>query len=476
MAWLPFQQQFMKAAFDGRYHTVAASWPRGAGKTTIMGHLIAEAMNPYSPHFRPGAEPVLVASSIAQARQAFRVAREILQPQKEHGFLDSGNRIAITHRATNTELRIIGSNAKQSFGLVNAHYAFVDEPGAMEILAGAMLWDSLVTAQGKVGSPLRILIVGTLGPMATDATHWWHSLAHSKTTATKYVQLIQGDRARWKDLRHAYAVNPVARLDSDTRAKMREERDEALRDDRLLARWMTYRLNRPERSESDVLIRVEDWERVCERAVPERKGRPLVAVDLGGGRAWSAATAHYGNGRVEAIALAPGIPSLAEQEKRDLVNPGTYQRLYDAGSLMVADGYRVQPPGQLVDAIRAKWGRPDLLVCDRFKLPELQDCGVDWPVEPRVTRWSEGTFDVKALRRQALDGPLSVDPGSRALLTASLSAAMVANDDAGNVRMVKKSTNNTARDDVAYALHLGCGALARAEGRPKARWRSRGIV
>ena len=58
---------------------------------------------------------------------------------------------------------------------------------------------------------------------------------------------------------------------------------------------------------------------------------------------------------------------------------------------------------------------------------------------------------MKALRRQALDGPLSVDPGSRALLTASLSAAMVANDDAGNVRMVKKSTNNTARDDVAYA-------------------------
>ena len=78
MSWLLFQQRFIKAARNPQYHTVAASWPRGAGNTTIMGHLIAEAMNPYLPQFRAGAEPVLVASSIAQARQAFRVAREIL--------------------------------------------------------------------------------------------------------------------------------------------------------------------------------------------------------------------------------------------------------------------------------------------------------------------------------------------------------------------------------------------------------------
>ena len=135
MGWLPFQRDLIKAVRNTQYHTVAASWPRGAGKTTIMGHLIASAMDPNSDMFRPGSEPVLVASSRAQARQAFRVAREILHPLGEHRFLDSGNRIGITHRSTNTEMRIIGSNAKQSFGLVNAHYAFVDEPGAMEIIA-----------------------------------------------------------------------------------------------------------------------------------------------------------------------------------------------------------------------------------------------------------------------------------------------------------------------------------------------------
>ena len=40
---------------------------------------------------------------------------------------------------------------------------------------------------------------------------------------------------------------------------------------------------------------------------------------------------------------------------------------------------------------------------------------------------------------------------SRPLLAASLSVAMVKNDDAGNVRLVKKWSHNQSRDDVAAA-------------------------
>ena len=35
-----------------------------------------------------------------------------------------------------------------------------------------------------------------------------------------------------------------------------------------------------------MLLTVEDWQRVEGREVPPRKGKPLVGVDLGGGRAW----------------------------------------------------------------------------------------------------------------------------------------------------------------------------------------------
>ena len=46
---------------------------------------------------------------------------------------------------------------------------------------------------------------------------------------------------------------------------------------------------------------------------------------------------------------------------------------------------------------------------------------------------------------------------SRALLAASLSVALVKNDDQGNTRLAKRGSNNTARDDVAAALVLAAG-------------------
>ena len=220
-----------------------------------------------------------------------------------------------------------------------------------------------------------------------------------------------------------------------------------------------------------MLLTVDDWQRVCARAVPERAGRPIVGIDLGAGRAWSAAVGLWRNGRVEAIAVAPGIPGLAEQEKRDRVPAGTYRRLAEGGVLRVATGKRVQtPPGALVHAIRAEWGAPEGIVCDRFRLAELQDCVNGIPVSPRVTRWSSASEDIRSARALAADGPLACAPLSRALLAASLAGAMVKNDDAGSVRLVKRSSNNTARDDVATALVLAAGALARAPAPRRSRY------
>ena len=85
------------------------------------------------------------------------------------------------------------------------------------------------------------------------------------------------------------------------------------------------------------------------------------------------------------------------------------------------------------------------------------------------------TADISALRRMAKDGPLSVDGDSQLLLTASLTAAVVVNDDAGSSRMVKR-VNNTGRDDAAATLMLAAGAWERDARRPKQRWRSAGVA
>ena len=239
---------------------------------------------------------------------------------------------------------------------------------------------------------------------------------------------------------------------------------------------MSYRLNIPTGDESTMLLTVDDWEQLCGRPVPEREGRPIVGVDLGGGRAWSAATAVWQNGRTEALAVAPGIPSLDEQERRDRVPSGVYRKLAQSGALRVAEGLRVQPPGDLVRAVRESWGAPEVIVCDRFRLAELQDSVNGIPLHPRVARWSEAASDIRSLRKVAADGPLSCPESSRTLLTASLSVALVKSDDQGNVRLSKRGTNNQARDDVAAALVLAAGAYVRSMEKPRQRWRYRGAA
>ena len=147
---------------------------------------------------------------------------------------------------------------------------------------------------------------------------------------------------------------------------------------------------------------------------------------------------------------------------RDRVPAGTYCKLYDLGALDVAEGLRVQPPAQLWDMVRTTWGQPQLIVLDRFRLAEFEDATANKVrLEPRVSRWSEAAFDIRSLRALALDGPMAVDPDSQALLATSLSTATIKADDAGSFRLVKKGSHNQARDDVAAALVLAAGALAR---------------
>ena len=150
---------------------------------------------------------------------------------------------------------------------------------------------------------------------------------------------LQGNLKRWDSWPEIKRCNPLMATFAESRSVLLDERDEARRDPRLKARFCSYRLNVPSQDESTTLLTVEDWQNVLKRAVPDAVGRPIVGIDLGQGRAWSAACGVWRSGRVEVLAVAPGLPSLADQEKRDRVPAGTYQRLVDSGALHLADGF-----------------------------------------------------------------------------------------------------------------------------------------
>ena len=455
----PFQRRFIRAAFDPATDTAVLSLPRGNGKSTLAGHILAQALTPGHEWNQPGSEYLLGAASIEQARHVFRAIRTELEPTGAYRFIDSVQRLGAVHKDSNTRLRVISSSGKRAMGVVGVPLWVLDEPGSFETVGGELLWDAAQTALGKPGSPLRVIAIGTIAPSRGG---WWQRLVERGTHGSTHVTALQGDLGSWDAWPTIRKCNPLAAIDAKFRRTLLAERDEARADSRLKARFLSYRLNIPSADESEVLLTVPDWERVLARPVPEPAGRPVVGIDLGAGRAWSAAVAGWPNGRVEALAVAPGIPAIAEQERRDRVPRGTYAKLIESGALRVAQGLRVQPASELWDAVTARWGTPRAAYCDRFRLAELRDAARGFPhLVPRVGRWSESSADIRALRKAALDGGLAVESSSRGLLTASMAAAMVQNDDGGNVRMIKRGTNNEGRDDVAAALVLVAGALER---------------
>lgn len=470
---LPFQTRFIRKVVSDDIDTAALSLPRGNGKSRLAGHLGKRIMDPSDPLFTPGTESILAAGSLEQCRIAFRFTRGELEASGhllDYRISDSYSRIEIMHKPTRTKLRAIGSNGKTAMGLTSCPWVIADEPGAWETNGGQLLNDAIQTAQGKPGSRLRAVYIGTLAP-AVDG--WWHQLVKGGSHGSVHVTALVGDADKWEQWREIKRVNPLAAKFPELKKKLLEERDEAGRDTRLKARFLSYRLNCPAGDESVVLLQVPDWQRALAREVPARVGRPIVGVDLGGGRAWSAAVAIWQTGRVEAIAIAPGHPSIEEQEKRDHVSAGTYRALVETGALRVCEGKRVPPPEMLTFAIRSAWGDPVKIICDRFRLDELKDSiNGAFPAEPRMTRWSSASEDIRALRKITLDGPLAPAKESRDLLTASLAVAMVKNDDQGSTRLVKRANNNTARDDAAAALVLAAGGFERAERKPASRIRT----
>ena len=459
----PFQKRFLDRALSKSVDTSALSLPRGNGKSTLSAHILERCLTPGDPLFEEGAEYLLGAAGLGQARNVFRPLRAALEAKGGYRFIDSVTRIGVTHRASNTKLRVMSSNAKAAFGIVGTPLAVLDEPGAWEVNGGELMYSALSTAQGKPESRLRLIFVGTLAPASAG---WWHDLIDAGSHGSTYVQALKGDRAKWEQWPEIRRCNPLMSHYPESRRKLLEERDAARLDGRLKARFLSYRLNLPTADDSVVLLTVADWERMERRPTPERDGQAIVGLDLGGGRAWSAACAVFENGRVEALAVAPGIPGLPEQERRDRVPSGAYQTLEHVGRLTVDSGLRVQTVGALWDAIRDQWGIPASIICDRFDIAKLQDAvNFACPIEVRIPRWSESTSDIHDLRKLVKDGPLVVSQESRSLIAASLAVATVKNDDAGNSRMVK-SSNNVSRDDVCAGFLLAAGAFMRDSLRP----------
>ena len=403
----------------------------------------------------------MVSQSIGQSRRtsfgALRGMIETLPNAGEYRISDSTQAARIVHIPSHTEVAVLPASGRASLGLgMNSRLIICDEPAAWNPIDGSLVNESLLSALGKPGSRMKILYVGTIAPAHQGS--FWPVMVEGGSSSSKFVLKIQGNPESWDNWNTIRKANPLMVKFPESRRTLLEERDEARRDPRKKAAFLSYRLNSPSHDESSVLLSVDDWKKVLMRIPQSLKGQPVVGLDLGRGRAWSAAVGIWPSGRCEAVAVCGGVPSLADRERQDQVAPGSYSRLVDEGRLHVDEGRRVPRPGLLMSVVR-EW-RPLQIVCDRFQLDDLKDSAPPCPIVPRVTRWSEATFDIWSLRELAVDGNLNVGLSSRALLQHSISTTIIKNDESGNCRIVKAS-KNTNRDDVSVALVLAAGSLKR---------------
>ena len=471
-----FHRRWIRAVFADDVQIGVLSCPRGSAKTWVAAQLAALAMRPGSPLFRSGLEVLAVSGSLEQSRVLLRMVREALADvEDDYRWLDSGQRLQVTHKATMSKLRILSSSGKRAMGLEGFSMILADEPGSWEARGGALMFDAIRQALGKREGQ-RLILIGTRAP--AEAGSWWPDLIDGGSgPGTHVTELSAPTDDPWDAWPTIRKVNPLVMVNASLRRTILRERDDARRNPTMRRAFEAYRLNRQVAVYSEVLIEVEAWRRVEAREVLPRVGRPIVGLDLGGERSWSAAWCMWKNGRSECYALAPGIPSLAERERQDSMPRGLYRALASAGVLEVEDGLRVSRPETLFTGLLSRGIRPRVVFCDRFMLGQLRDAVAGrWPIEPRVTRWSEATEDVAAFRQLAKDGPLSIVPECRALAQVSIGQAAVLSDDQGSVRLQKKR-HGRSRDDVAVAGVLAAGALVRELRRGKVRtWRYAGAV
>ena len=327
------------------------------------------------------------------------------------------------------------------------------------------MWNALRQSLGKRPGQ-RLILIGTRAP--AEATGWWPALIDAGSGAGTHVtELSAPQDAPWDDWNTIRRVNPLVMVNAALRKWILRERDEARRDasGTLRRSFLAYRLNMQIDTYSESLVSVDDWMRVEAREIPPRLGRPIVGLDLGAERSWSAVWCLWENGRSECYALVPGIPTILQRERQDAKPRGLYRRLVADGVLLVDEDLRYARHKILIDHLLKVGIRPAVRFCDRFALGSLRDAVANrWPIVTRKGMWSESTEDVTAFRRLVADGPLSIVPECQALARLGLSEAIVDSDQAGSSR-IRKRKNHRSRDDVAVATALAAGALVREQAR-----------
>ena len=275
-----------------------------------------------------------------------------------------------------------------------------------------------------------------------------------------YRYVLKGDVNKWDSWPEVIRVNPAALINTRLHRQLKTELVKAQRSERAKREFLAYRLNVPVVGdpEAEPVLPLEDWEAVKARSVAERSGPCVVGIDAGGSTSFSAAAGYWPeSGRLELVALMPGIPSVDAQADRDDADASAYERLVASGSLLVADGFVQVPLRLLFDVVRS-W-KPSTVTSDTYREAEIKRfCAglCEYVARPKLS--AAEASDLAAFRSHCGDRSVNVASGLD-LLGYSLAQAVVARDSAGFPKVEK--VKRRSHDDVVRAALLAFGHVQR---------------
>ena len=340
----------------------------------LAGRLAALSISPGSPLFEAGIEVLAVSASLEQSRVLLNFVRESLgeRGQRDYRWLDSGQRLSVTHIPTGTKLRVLSSSARRAMGLAQFSTIFADEPGSWEARGGRLMFDALRQSLGKRQAQ-RLVLIGTRAP--AEPGSWWPDLLESGSGPGRHVTILaapDGDAVGFVAdvIRRCNPMVNASRVvagDDLCGSVMRRGSSDTLR-----RSFEAFRLNRMvdvvERSACARPTGGCGWRR---RPVPPRAGRPIVGIDLGAERSWSRGVVSVAERPKRVLRAVPGHPrpSGAGTGRTRCRGACTGRLVADDGVLLVDEGLRVSPARRCCWRTSAGQGIvPAAIYCDRFML------------------------------------------------------------------------------------------------------------
>ena len=454
---LPWQVEFLERVEAAAGGEVGLSIGAGAGKTTTAAAVAAAAT--VGPLARRRASVLLVAATYQQATLAWDHARAFLQPwidrdPERYRVLRSEQVAVFEDRETGVELRAREAVSRSLQGAAVACIV-ADEPREWKPSQRAGIYAALRSRLGKIEGSRLVAI----GVQPADAEHWFRRLCRRNGM----VYAAAGD-APFDDEGTWHQANPSLATMPWLMDVYRREAQEAREDPDELPTFMALRLNVGAGDTATAMfIDANDWEEIECDVQPDRQHGYVMGLDLSGGASLVGVVAYwYRCGRVEAFAAFPPAPSLEEREKQDAVPDRLYQRLHEAGELLLLSdpvtGDQVVPVRAVLREAISRWGYPEVIASDYHERRELHGVMADIGMDPSARHvasslgWQDSPWRIRSARRAIRAG--LVRPPRSLLMRASLSGALVERDKVRQERLIKArgGRGGRIRDDVAAAL------------------------